>query len=98
MGRSNLTNTRREPLRPLIPADDTRGSQCSDYRQMIDGILHRARSGARWRTCPNGSAPGRGSTNAIGSYPAKVVIRENVLFGSCSSSCIHPRSAPSESW
>ncbi|WP_413084639.1 transposase [Streptomyces caniferus] len=59
MGRGDLTDAEWERLRPFLPVSNRRCGWWRDHRQVIDGILHRVRTG--YRTCPNGSAHERRS-------------------------------------
>ncbi|MGW7021501.1 transposase [Streptomyces decoyicus] len=52
MGRCDLTDAEWERLRPFLPATNRRCGLCRDHRQVIDGILHRVRTGVQWRDLP----------------------------------------------
>ncbi|GGS22033.1 transposase [Streptomyces nojiriensis] len=49
MGRGDLTDAEWERLRPFLPAGNRRCGRWRDHRQVIDGILHRVRTGVHWR-------------------------------------------------
>ncbi|MFI5671092.1 transposase [Streptomyces sp. NPDC051704] len=46
-----------ERLRPFLPDGDRRCGWWRDRRQVIDGILHRARTGMQWRHLPERFGP-----------------------------------------
>ena len=52
MGRGDLTDAEWERLRPLLPFGNGRCGRRRDHRQVIDGILHRVRTGVQWRELP----------------------------------------------
>ncbi|WP_436800853.1 transposase [Streptomyces avermitilis] len=41
-----------ERLRAFLPVSNGRCGRWHDHRQVIDGILHRARAGVQWRDLP----------------------------------------------
>ncbi|MFC6581029.1 transposase [Planomonospora parontospora] len=47
--RGELTDRRWEQISPLLPERGGRGGQWRDHRQVINGILWQARTGAPWR-------------------------------------------------
>ncbi|MGY4953210.1 transposase [Streptomyces nigrescens] len=49
MGRGDLTDEEWERLRPFLPVSNRRCGRWWDHRQVIDGILHRVRTGVQWR-------------------------------------------------
>ncbi|MEU1290532.1 IS5 family transposase [Kitasatospora sp. NPDC005856] len=49
MGRGDLTDAEWERLRPFLPVSNRRCGRWRDHRQVIDGILHRVRTGVHWR-------------------------------------------------
>ncbi|MFE1050124.1 IS5 family transposase [Streptomyces olivaceus] len=49
MGRGDLTDAEWERLRPFLPVSNQRCGRWRDHRQVIDGILHRVRTGVQWR-------------------------------------------------
>ncbi|WP_435810892.1 IS5 family transposase [Streptomyces olivaceus] len=49
MGRGDLTDAEWERLRPFLPVGNQRCGRWRDHRQVIDGILHRVRTGVQWR-------------------------------------------------
>jgi len=52
MGRGDLTDAEWERLRPFLPVSNRRCGRWRDHRQVIDGILHRVRTGVHWRDLP----------------------------------------------
>ncbi|MFV8128926.1 transposase [Streptomyces syringium] len=46
-----------ERLRPFLPVSTRRCGGRRDHRQVIDGILHRLRTGAQWRDPPERFGP-----------------------------------------
>ncbi|MFJ5230650.1 IS5 family transposase [Kitasatospora sp. NPDC088391] len=57
MGRGDLTDTEWERLRPFMPVSNRRCGRWRDHRQVIDGILHRVRTGVHWRDLPDRFGP-----------------------------------------
>ncbi|MGW8801151.1 IS5 family transposase [Streptomyces sp. NPDC055775] len=57
MGRGDLTDTEWERLRPFLPVSNGRCGRWRDHRQVIDGILHRVRTGVQWRDLPKRFGP-----------------------------------------
>lgn len=57
MGRGDLSDAERERLRPFLPISNGRGGRWRDHRQVIDGILHRVRTGLQWRDLPERFGP-----------------------------------------
>ncbi|MFI9744520.1 IS5 family transposase [Streptomyces sp. NPDC052494] len=57
MGRGDLTGAERERLRPFLPVSNRRYGRWRDHRQVINGILHRVRTGAQWRDLPERFGP-----------------------------------------
>ncbi|WP_449657581.1 IS5 family transposase [Streptomyces edwardsiae] len=57
MGRGDLTDAEWERLRPLLPVSNGRCGRWRDHRQVIDGILHRVRTGVQWRNLPERFGP-----------------------------------------
>ncbi|MFJ8650693.1 IS5 family transposase [Streptomyces sp. NPDC093546] len=57
MGRGDLTDAEWERLRPLLPVSNGRCGRWRDHRQVIDGILHRVRTGVQWRDLPERFGP-----------------------------------------
>ncbi|MFD3997387.1 IS5 family transposase [Streptomyces sp. NPDC058583] len=57
MGRGDLTDAEWERLRPLLPVSNRRCGRWRDHRQVIDGILHRVRTGVQWRDLPERFGP-----------------------------------------
>ncbi|OKI92507.1 transposase [Streptomyces sp. CB02058] len=52
MGRGDLSDAEWERLRPFLPVSNRRCGRWRDHRQVIDGILHRVRTGVQWRDLP----------------------------------------------
>ncbi|NEC03375.1 transposase [Streptomyces anulatus] len=48
MGRGDLTDAEWERLRPFLPVSNRRCDRWRDRQQVIDGILHRVRTGVQW--------------------------------------------------
>ncbi|MGW1594940.1 IS5 family transposase [Streptomyces sp. NPDC002343] len=57
MGRGDLTDAEWERLRPFLPISNGRCGRWRDHRQVIDGILHRVRTGVQWRDLPERFGP-----------------------------------------
>ncbi|GAA2428840.1 hypothetical protein GCM10010255_84510 [Streptomyces coeruleofuscus] len=57
MGRGDLTDAEWEQLRPFLPVSNGRCGRWRDHRQVIDGILHRVRTGVQWRDLPERFGP-----------------------------------------
>ncbi|MGY1434586.1 IS5 family transposase [Streptomyces reniochalinae] len=57
MGRGDLTDAEWERLRPFLPVSNGRCGRWRDRRQVIDGILHRVRTGVQWRDLPEQFGP-----------------------------------------
>lgn len=57
MGRGDLTDEDWERLRPFLPVGNGRCGRWRDHRQVINGILHRARTGVQWRDLPGRFGP-----------------------------------------
>ncbi|MFI1297727.1 IS5 family transposase [Streptomyces noursei] len=57
MGRGDLTDAEWERLRPFLPVGNRRCGRWRDHRQVIDGILHRVRTGVQWRDLPERFGP-----------------------------------------
>ncbi|MGW4437032.1 IS5 family transposase [Streptomyces sp. NPDC004596] len=57
MGRGDLTDREWEQLRPFLPVSNGRCGRWRDHRQVIDGILHRVRTGVQWRDLPERHGP-----------------------------------------
>ncbi|KUN18606.1 transposase [Streptomyces corchorusii] len=57
MGRGALTGAEWERLRPFLPVSNRRCGRWRDHRQVIDGILHRVRTGVQWRDLPERFGP-----------------------------------------
>ena len=56
-GRDGLTNQAWERIEPMLPHERKRGGQFKNHRQVIDGILWKIRTGARWSDIPARYAP-----------------------------------------
>ncbi|MGI5370697.1 IS5 family transposase [Streptomyces iakyrus] len=57
MGRGDLTDAEWEQLRPFLPVSNGPCGRWRDHRQVIDGILHRVRTGVQWRDLPERFGP-----------------------------------------
>ncbi|MFJ6452224.1 IS5 family transposase [Streptomyces hydrogenans] len=57
MGRGDLSDAEWEQLRLLLPVSNGRCGRWRDHRQVIDGILHRVRTGVQWRDLPERFGP-----------------------------------------
>ncbi|WP_435594498.1 IS5 family transposase [Streptomyces panacea] len=57
MGRGDLSDAGLERLRPFLPVSNGRCGRWRDHRQVIDGILHRVRTGVQWRDLPEPFGP-----------------------------------------
>ncbi|MFF9150601.1 IS5 family transposase [Streptomyces sp. NPDC014861] len=57
MGRGDLSDAEWELLRPFLPVSNRRCGRWRDHRQVIDGILHRVRTGVQWRDLPERFGP-----------------------------------------
>ncbi|MFI0929918.1 IS5 family transposase [Streptomyces sp. NPDC021012] len=55
--RGDLSDAEWERLRPFLPVSNGRCGRWRDHRQVIDGILHRVRTGAHWRDLPERFGP-----------------------------------------
>ncbi|WP_373648876.1 IS5 family transposase [Streptomyces sp. st140] len=55
--RGDLSDAEWERLRPLLPVSNGRCGRWRDHRQVIDGILHRVRTGVHWRDLPERFGP-----------------------------------------
>ncbi|MBT2470772.1 IS5 family transposase [Streptomyces sp. ISL-66] len=57
MGRVELSDAEWERLRPFLPVSNGRCGRWRDHRQVINGILHRVRTGVQWRDLPERFGP-----------------------------------------
>ncbi|WP_408992734.1 IS5 family transposase [Streptomyces sp. 1268] len=57
MGRGDLSGAEWERLRPFLPVSNGRCGRWRDHRQVIDGILHRVRTGVQWCDLPERFGP-----------------------------------------
>ncbi|MFF9337584.1 IS5 family transposase [Streptomyces albogriseolus] len=57
MERGDLTDAEWEQLQPLPPVSNGRCGRWRDHRQVINGILHRLRTGVQWRDLPERFGP-----------------------------------------
>ncbi|WP_443076370.1 IS5 family transposase [Streptomyces sp. NBC_01716] len=57
MGRGDLSDAEWERLRPFLPVSNRRCGRWRCHRQVIDGILHRVRTGVQWRDLPDRYGP-----------------------------------------
>lgn len=59
MGRGALSDAEWERLQSFLPVSNGRCGRWRDHRQVIDGILHRVRTGVQWRDLPERFGPWR---------------------------------------
>ncbi|MFE8938620.1 IS5 family transposase [Streptomyces sp. NPDC007872] len=57
MGRGDLSDAEWRRLRPFLPVSNGRRGRWWDHRQVIDGILHRVRTGVQWQDLPERFGP-----------------------------------------
>ncbi|MEU3317146.1 IS5 family transposase [Streptomyces sp. NPDC006662] len=57
MGRCDLADAEWERLRPFLPVSIGRCGRWRDHRQVVNGILHRVRTGVQWRDLPERFGP-----------------------------------------
>ncbi|ONK12154.1 Transposase [Streptomyces sp. MP131-18] len=57
MERGDLTDAEWERLKPFLPVSNGRCGRWRDHRQVIDGVLHRVRTGVQWRDLPERFGP-----------------------------------------
>ena len=55
--RGELTDEPWERIAPLLPENGRRGKQWKDHRTVVNGILWKLRTGARWRDLPERYGP-----------------------------------------
>ncbi|WP_408645948.1 IS5 family transposase [Streptomyces odonnellii] len=55
--RGDLSDAEWARLQPFLPVSNGRCGRWRDHRQVIDGILHRVRSGVHWRDLPERFGP-----------------------------------------
>lgn len=55
--RGDLTEAEWRRLEPLLPAGNNRCGRWRDHRQVVNGILHRVRTGVQWRDLPERYGP-----------------------------------------
>ncbi len=55
--RGDLSDAEWARLRPFLPVSNGRCGRWRDHRQVIDGILHRVRTGVQWRDLPERFGP-----------------------------------------
>ncbi|MFC9825364.1 IS5 family transposase [Streptomyces erythrochromogenes] len=56
-GRGDLTEVEWQRLEPLLPTGNNRCGRWRDHRQVVNGILHRVRTGVQWRDLPERYGP-----------------------------------------
>lgn len=56
-GRGDLSEEEWERLEPFLPVSNGRCGRWRDHRQVINGILHRERTGVPWRDLPECYGP-----------------------------------------
>ncbi|QIB42817.1 transposase [Streptomyces aureoverticillatus] len=59
MGRGDLLNVEWARLKPYLPNPGQRGGRWARHRGIINGILHRQRTGPPWRELPGPRCPQR---------------------------------------
>jgi transposase len=57
MGRGELSDAEWERLQPFLPVSNRRCGRWRDQRQVVNGILHRVRTGVQWRDLPERFGP-----------------------------------------
>lgn len=57
MLQGDLSDAEWERLKPFLPVSNGRCGRWRDHRQVIDGILHRVRTGVQWRELPERFGP-----------------------------------------
>ncbi|MEV4976825.1 IS5 family transposase, partial [Streptomyces scopuliridis] len=57
MGRGDLTNAEWARLESFLPPGGACGGRWSDHRRVINGVLHRVRTGVQWRDLPERFGP-----------------------------------------
>jgi transposase len=57
MGRGELSDAGWERLRRFLPVSNGRCGRWRDHPQVINGVLHRVRTGAQWRDLPERFGP-----------------------------------------
>ncbi|NYV73695.1 IS5 family transposase [Streptomyces sp. UH6] len=57
MGRGDLSDAEWERLLPFLPVSNGRCGRWRNHWQVIDGILHRVRTGVQWRDLPERFGP-----------------------------------------
>ncbi|MER5407384.1 transposase [Streptomyces sp. NPDC002769] len=56
-GRGDLAEAEWRCPKPFLPAANNRCGRWRDHRQVVDGILHRVRTGVQWRDLPERYGP-----------------------------------------
>ncbi|WP_436846542.1 IS5 family transposase [Streptomyces niveus] len=56
-GRGDLTEAEWRRLEPLLPTGNNRCGRWRDHRRVVNGILHRVRTGVQWRDLPDRYGP-----------------------------------------
>ncbi|WP_159032913.1 transposase [Streptomyces fodineus] len=57
MGRGGLSGGQWARLEPLLPVSNNRCGRWWGHRQVVNGILHRVRTGVPWRDLPERFGP-----------------------------------------
>ncbi|MFE6912300.1 transposase [Streptomyces erythrochromogenes] len=57
MTHRDLTDAEWWCLEPLLPRDSVRGGRSADHRRVVNGIMHRSRTGMPWRAVPKRFGP-----------------------------------------
>jgi transposase len=55
--RHELTDEQWQAIEPLLPPSGTKGRPRADDRRVIDGMLHKAKTGIAWRDLPERHGP-----------------------------------------
>ncbi|MBX7554962.1 hypothetical protein K1Y78_45365 [Streptomyces sp. tea 10] len=61
-------------MKPLLPVSNGRCGRWRDHRQVINGVLHRVRTGVQWRVRPPPSSARHGR-NRLTARPAERQVR-----------------------
>ncbi|WP_414507256.1 transposase [Streptomyces sp. NEAU-L66] len=75
MGRGDLTDEEWERLRPFLPVSNRRCGRWRDHRKVIDGILHRVRTGVQWRDIARGAMSHSRTRAVVGQSGERFPVR-----------------------
>ncbi|MFF3781063.1 transposase [Streptomyces sp. NPDC001933] len=81
--------TQRQRLRPFLPTNNGRCGRRRDHRQVIDGILHRVRTGAQWRDLSERFGPWKRCGYATNNRRRPRNVAYSAKFASASSAVRH---------